>query len=301
MMHSRAVSIFGAGAWGSALAHVLQSNDISVRLWNRTQKAGTIASMVSAAPDGCELIIAISVQHTISVCQAMVKEHIRPRICWIASKGLDSATGNVLSLSIEKLFPNCTIGVLSGPNIANEITQGLPCGITLACKDAHVLSKGRDLFKKTQIITDTCDDLIGVQWWSALKNIMAIGYGLLQQSTLGHNMSATFLTMAAKEINAIVAAKGGKAATALSFSGIGDLVLTSHCPASRNRSYGQSFPQTPTHLVEGLATLQALRQHTFQCADWNLDTPVIQTIARVLDGTLCIKKFPNTLIAHATA
>jgi glycerol-3-phosphate dehydrogenase (NAD(P)+) len=169
----------------------------------------------------------------------------------------------------------------------------------LACQDADVLSQGQDLFKNTPMITDTCDDLVGVQWWSALKNIMAIGYGLLQQSTLGHNMSATFLTMAAKEINAIAQAKGGKASTALSFAGIGDLVLTSHCPASRNRSYGQLFPQTPCRLVEGLDTLQALRQHTLQCADWNVDTPVIQTIAKVLDGTLCIKKFPKMLMEHA--
>ncbi len=293
----RSISIFGAGAWGSALAHAIRGNGTSVTLWNRTPKPGTTSLLKHAAPPECEMILAIAVQHALSVCGSMLEANITPRICWIASKGLDSATGTILSTGISSYFPHCIMGVLSGPNIAREIEDGLGCGMTMACADEEVLVGGKALFSNTSLGIQTCQDVVGVQWWGALKNVMAIGYGLLQQSAVGHNMSATFLTLSTQEIAAIVHAKGGKSSTALSFAGIGDLILTSHCPAGRNRAYGQLFPQSPKSLVEGLDTLRAFQQHTLGSPDWTVPTPIIQSISMVLDGSLSIEDFPKAIMA----
>ncbi len=300
-MNQRPISILGAGAWGSALAHVMRQNGTHVTLWDCVAKPGVTTSLKEAAYPQCEMVIAISVQHVYRVFEQMAAEGVQPGICWIASKGIDLSTGTVLSQGIQNYFPNTTIGIFSGPNIAAEIQNNLPCGITLACENPDVLSKGKALFSGTTLDVDTSADVIGVQWWGALKNIIAIGYGLLQQSEVGYNMSATFLTLAIKELATIVKAKGGQAETALSFAGIGDLILTSHCPVGRNRAYGQSFPQAPRCLVEGLDTLTAFWNHTIQSPEWTLPTPIIRSIWGVLNEKILIGDFPRHILYHDSA
>ncbi|MBM3631819.1 MAG: hypothetical protein FJX00_02420, partial [Alphaproteobacteria bacterium] len=230
------VKIFGAGAWGSALAELIRENRHSVALWNRTPKPGASTCLTDALGPESHIVIAVSVQYVGQLCRVMASANISPDIIWIASKGLDNASGNPLYQSVQHYFPKATLGVISGPNIASEITHHLPCGITLACKNEDVLVQTKSLFP-SRILLETSTDVTGVSWWGALKNVMAIGYGLLQQSNMGYNMSATFLTLCAKEISAIVQEKKGYPETMLSFAGIGDLILTSHCPQGRNRAY----------------------------------------------------------------
>ena len=291
----RSVIILGAGAWGSALARLITNNGVSVTLWNRTFKPGVTSSLTKSLHDNGELIIAISVQHVDHVCRKILLDKINPKIIWIASKGLDGQSGDILGTLIQNHFPMAIIGVFSGPNIASEIDRGLPCGMTIACNHEETLLQGKALFPP-QMIIETSPDVIGVSWWGALKNVMAIGYGLLQHNQVGHNMSATFLTLCAKEINAVVQEKGGRYETMISFAGIGDLILTSHCPLGRNRAYGQNFPQHPRGLVEGLDTLRTLIQHTLGTTGWKTPTPIIQAIADVLDESLPLSEFYKKIV-----
>jgi glycerol-3-phosphate dehydrogenase (NAD(P)+) len=275
------VKVFGAGAWGSVLAGLIKEVHPSVSIWNRTPKPGSSTCLTQCLTPDAHIIIAISVQHVSHLFDRMRSKNISPRVLWVASKGLDGSCGKLLWEIAQERFPDAIIGVFSGPNIAREIASGLPCGITIACRDPDTLLQGKALFPP-RLIVETTTDVIGVSWWGALKNVMAIGYGLLQQRNVGYNMSATFLVQCAKEISAIVQEKGGCFETMLSFAGMGDLVLTSHCPQGRNRFYGEHFPEHPTHLVEGLDTLRALTQHTLAEKGWNIPTPIIQSISDII-------------------
>jgi glycerol-3-phosphate dehydrogenase (NAD(P)+) len=284
------VKIFGAGAWGSALGELIRENQRSVALWNRTPKPGSSTCLTEALGPDSHIIIAVSVQYVGHLCRVMALDSISPGIIWIASKGLDCESGNPLYQSVQRYFPKATIGVISGPNIASEITNHLPCGITIACEDEDILLQGKQLFP-SRILLETSTDVTGVSWWGALKNVMAIGYGLLQQSNIGYNMSATFLTLCAQEISTIALEKGGFSETMMSFAGIGDLILTSHCPQGRNRAYGQDFPKEPTRLVEGLDTLRTLMTQTQNVLTSR--TPIIHAIWDVLNHRLSVADFPN--------
>jgi|LauGreDrversion4_2_1035121.scaffolds.fasta_scaffold44537_1 glycerol-3-phosphate dehydrogenase (NAD(P)+) len=288
------VKIFGAGAWGSALAELIRETQHSVSLWNRTSKPGTSTYLTESISPQSHIIIAISVQHVGSFCHILKSENITPSVIWIASKGLDSESGNPLCTRVQEWFPSSMVGVISGPNIASEITHHLPCGMTIACENRNVLLQGKSLFPQRMLI-ETSTDVTGVSWWGALKNVMAIGYGLLQQSDMGYNMSATFLTLCAKEISAIAQEKGGCPETMLSFAGMGDLILTSHCPQGRNRAYGQDFPKEPTRLVEGLDTLRTLMHHSQGEKAWR--TPIITAIWDVLETRLSVKDFPARILS----
>jgi glycerol-3-phosphate dehydrogenase (NAD(P)+) len=290
------VKIFGAGAWGSALAELIRENQHSVALWNRTSKPGSSTCLTESLTPQSHMIIAISVQHVGAFCHTLTSENITPSVIWIASKGLDAESGNPLYTRVQEYFPQSIIGVISGPNIASEITNHLPCGITVACRDPETLLQGKALFPP-RILIETTTDVPGVSWWGALKNVMAIGYGLLQQSNMGYNMSATFLTLCAKEISTIVQEKGGRPETTLSFAGIGDLILTSHCPQGRNRAYGQDFPKEPTRLVEGLDTLRTLMQHGQDGKSCH--RPIITAIWDVLENRVSVKDFPGRISLHA--
>jgi glycerol-3-phosphate dehydrogenase (NAD(P)+) len=300
-MNRRPISILGAGAWGSALAHVMRQNGTQVTMWDCVAKPGVLTSLQQAVHPECAIVLAISVQQVYRVCEKMIQDGVQPAICWIASKGLDLSTGTILSQVVQKYFPNTTIGVFSGPNIAREVHHNQHCGMTLACQDPTVLRQGQDLFMGTTLHIDTSSDVIGVQWWGALKNIIAIGYGILQQSDVGYNMSATFLTCAIRELATIIKAKGGQAETTFSFAGIGDLILTSHCPAGRNRAYGQSFPQEPTCLVEGLDTLNAFWNHTIQSPEWRVSTPIIRSIWAVLNQKIDVASLSKCVIDTVSA
>ena len=290
------VKIFGAGAWGSALAELIRENQHLVALWNRTPKPGSSTCMTESLTPQSHIIIAISVQYVGSFCHILKSENMTPSVIWIASKGLDLASGNPLYTCVQEYFPSSMVGVISGPNIASEITNHLPCGITIACENPDVLLQGKRLFPQRMLV-ETSTDVAGVSWWGALKNVMAIGYGLLQQSDMGYNMSATFLILCAKEISGIVLEKGGCPETTLSFAGMGDLILTSHCPQGRNRAYGQHFPKEPTRLVEGLDTLRTLINHTLRDQESRARTPIIHAIWDVLEKRVSVKDFPARILS----
>ena len=258
--YPHSVTVLGAGAWGKALRSILMSQGVTVTWWNRSHKPHTTQDLATALANDPTVIMAISSAYVPELCQSIARLAAPLQRIWITSKGLDPETGDVLSTALKRHWPEASIGILAGPNIASEVAQGWHCGITLASNCHSLLDEARQWFDQSSLWSQISKDLVGVQWWSVLKNIVAIGYGLLEQKKAGHNLSATYLTMAMQEIAEFAELKGGVRDTALTFAAVGDVILTSHCPQGRNRVYGERFPAPPNSLVEGLETLKTLRQ-----------------------------------------
>ena len=84
----------------------------------------------------------------------------------------------------------------------------------------------------------TQDDVIGVEIAGALKNILAIGAGLIEGSGFGFNTKTALLSRGNLEIQKLVKHYGGKIQTLDGLAGVGDLVLTAYGQSSRNRTFG---------------------------------------------------------------
>ena len=137
------VTVIGGGSWGTAFAVVLRDHGHEVTLACRDPEQvsaivatgrnpryvshadlrGIAASTVSAAP------VAEANLAVVAVPSAAYGATVAalPGTCPILSltKGLDPATGNRLST----LVTNRPVTVLSGPNIAEEISRGLPAAV----------------------------------------------------------------------------------------------------------------------------------------------------------------------------
>lgn len=275
-------SILGAGAWGCALASILKKNHHDILIWNHQEKNGlawestTDLHRVFAFSD--MFIMAIPAQSMREVGYRLQKCG-SPKACIIASKGLESDTGYLMGEVLREIFPKVTLAALGGPHCAREVSQGLPFGMTFGT-DATSGSFQRDLqdgFSLPFIALEFTRDLIGVQVMGALKNIMAIGYGLLQQASSCENLRATYCVLAMREMIRVNVALGGYYDTAMTFAGWGDFILTNH--VGRNSQYGRQFPQEPSSLVEGRYTLSALLK---RMQESSIVCPIVESIARVL-------------------
>jgi glycerol-3-phosphate dehydrogenase (NAD(P)+) len=161
------------------------------------------------------------------------------------------------------------------------VIQGLPCATTIAFKEDEARNKSASWFQGGPLLVETSCDVEGVQVAGALKNVMAIGYGLLQQAQVGENALATYLTKAIQEIRTVIQAWGGRQETVLTSAGIGDLIVTCCSPYSRNSDFGRLFPSQSTQLVEGQYTLKGI----FKKTDAS-NIPLIKGIYEVISGII---------------
>ena len=84
----------------------------------------------------------------------------------------------------------------------------------------------------------TTDDVVGVEFGGALKNVIAIAAGIVAGMGLGHNTRAALLTRGLAEISRLAVYHGANPLTLGGLSGMGDLVLTCTGDLSRNRAVG---------------------------------------------------------------
>lgn len=297
-MNRNHVTILGAGAWGRALACAIAPSGKNILLWQRSlpavrtsfpqpeallegekfpwSKNMTITDCLDEAFCFSDTyIIALSTQSVLSVLSQLLTcpmQRKQDNFCFIiACKGIDIHTEKLISQLIQEKFPPSLIACIAGPNLAHEVQAGQACGLTIASLTADGLSRTYDLFKKSPFFLEKTHDIIGVQIIGALKNIMAIGFGLLQQQTSSANMHASYIAMAGHEIRQFLVDWGANPDTMNTFAGWSDLMVT--CQGGRNALFGRQFsysaaeitpmmppPPTPM-LTEGVATLRALKNH----------------------------------------
>ena len=215
-----------------------------------------------------------------------------PEVCFLASKGIEKETGVLLSEMISDLLPSCALGIVGGPNLASEVGQEFACGLTVAVSTKEVDTLARSFFSSSSFILEVSSDVIGVQIAGAMKNVMAIGYGFLQQTCSSENLWSSYLLLALKEIGRFIKALGGQTETILSFAGMGDLILTSHSPKGRNSQFGRLWPSCEGGLVEGVPTTSAVLKRAYAVG---IQLPLTQGINAVLQKEMDVSCWPSYL------
>ena|SRR6476469_4378665 len=283
---TKSITIIGGGAWGSTLATLASRNGQDVQLWSRRsperledvlEKADIVLSAVSMS----------GVRTVVETVSRAISAHT---IIVTATKGLDPVTTDTPSQIWQAAFPTHPIVVLSGPNLAKELQQGLPGASVVASIDNEAAVAVQRVFSSLNFRVYTNSDPLGVELGGTLKNVMAIAAGACDGLHLGTNAKAALLTRGLTEIIRIGDRWGAKAETFYGLSGLGDLLATCNSNLSRNYQVGyqlaggKTLAQVLANLegtAEGVNTTPVLIQRS-QSQD--IYVPISYQVYRLLQG-----------------
>lgn len=224
-----------------------------------------------------------------------------------ASKGLADDEGHRLSEVIAQKVAGITdrIVALSGPNHAEEVGAGLPCATVAASEAPEAVQIVQDLFMSPVFRVYRSDDIRGVEYGGALKNIMALACGVLDGIKLGDNSRAALMTRGLVEMTRFGVRFGAKMNTFFGLSGMGDLVVTCTSSHSRNHTAGVMMGEGKTAkeivegtnmVVEGMRT--ALLVHEIAKRE-HIDMPITEEVCCLINGEHTARKALEVLMARA--
>ena len=311
-MSFKSAGIIGAGAWGTALALVCGRAGLKTTLWAREPEIlRTIAEdgenslflpgvkfdvPVTATNDladlsGCELLLNVTPAQYLRASLQAFAPHARAGVPMIlCAKGVEQASLQLMTEVATEALPTAALAVLSGPSFAGEVARGLPTAVTLACADEAL---GREIAEAIALPTFrpyVATDMIGAEVGGAIKNVLAIGCGIVEGRGLGRSAHAALITRGFAEMTRLAEALGGEAETVAGLCGLGDLVLTCSSPQSRNMSVGLALGRGETlaqalagklSVAEGVASAPAARQ---LAAKVGVEIPISEGVAAILAG-----------------
>lgn len=307
-MENAKIIVIGTGAWGTALAVSLHNGAKSVTLWGRRlehvndllDKRRCIYLPGLEIPSGlhitndmneitkADLILWVApVQQSEQLLDALKPYIAKDAKVISCSKGLEIKSQKPLT-SIFKEQLNNAVGVLSGPNFADEVAQGLPAASTVAFENLDTAKEVAQILRHNTFRVYSHYDVVGVEIAGALKNVMAIAAGVVMGKKLGQNCLATLITRANAEIGRVLAALGGAPETNQTLAGIGDLILTCSSPKSRNTSLGIALAEgkdlatilsSRINVTEGVATTKVAFELTKK---HNVYSPIIRAVYEIV-------------------
>jgi glycerol-3-phosphate dehydrogenase (NAD(P)+) len=204
----------------------------------------------------------------------------------ILTKGLDPATGNRLSTRV----PGRPVAVLSGPNMAEEIADGLPSATVIASDDRDLAERLQAAINSMVFRVYVNDDLVGVELCAAAKNVIALAAGGVDGLGIGDNAKASLITRGLVEMARLGEASGGQPETFAGLAGMGDLNVTCYSGYGRNRRAGELIARGASadeaaaeigQVVEGLTTAPVLRDLSHRLG---VELPITEGVCRVLGG-----------------
>jgi glycerol-3-phosphate dehydrogenase (NAD(P)+) len=295
------VAVIGAGSFGAAISNLL-SHNAKVLLYSRnaglvqeinaTHRIGSlrISPLIEATSDiedvtrRCNLLFPVVPSLAFREMMQRIGPHLRPyHILIHGTKGLDVhgisdediLAGRLrlehvstMSQVIQQESVVRRVGCLSGPNLAEEILEGLPTATVIGTVFKEVFNEGKAVLGSEQFHVFHTQDILGAELAGALKNTIALGSGILRGKGLGKNIQAMLITRGLVEMIHFGNAFGAENNAFFGTAGIGDLVATATSKKSRNFTFGYrlgrgetfaEIQQTMPELAEGVRTLKITR------------------------------------------
>ena len=270
------ITIFGSGAWGTAIALLLHDNGHKVTLWSKFEDEiaelrntrvnpllkgvdipkdiELVTDVAEAASDAGAIVIAVpsfAVRETVD----MLKGHIGEGCLIVCmSKGIEKDTSSLFTEIIKSVLgDNIPIAAVSGPTHAEEVARRIPTACVAASEDIAVAEQVQGLLMNGNFRVYTSTDVIGVELGAALKNVIALSAGICDGLGLGDNTIASLMTRGLAEIAELCVRMGGRKETLAGLAGLGDLIVTCMSRHSRNRRAG-------VLVGKGVSALDAMRE-----------------------------------------
>jgi glycerol-3-phosphate dehydrogenase (NAD(P)+) len=307
--------VVGAGAWGTAFSLHLARLGRPVSLSPRRPEQAAALSASRENPDylpgvalpqsvrvtadlasalaGADVALIAAPVQSLGATAARIRAALGPSagmpLVISLAKGLELGTHRRPSEVLSAELPGAAVGSLAGPSNAAEVARGLPAAMVLATSRAGPATAALQAeLSSATLRVYTSDDLPGVEFGGALKNIYAIASGCCQGLGLGDNANAALLTRALAEMVRVGAALGARAETFYGLSGFGDLAATCHGGWSRNREFGQRIGEGGVvadlisgrkTVVEGYRTTESFAE---LCAGRGIDAPILRQVNAIL-------------------
>jgi glycerol-3-phosphate dehydrogenase (NAD(P)+) len=271
------------------LAALAAENDHQITLWSRRMDTPLAPAIAPA-----NVIICATSMRGVRQVIRQIKALSTDVIIVSATKGLDPESSAVETLPLlpsqlwQAAFPDNPIVVLSGPNLADEIQQGLPAATVAASEDHAAAVTIQAILSSNRFRVYTNPDRLGVELCGALKNVIAIAVGVCDGLHLGTNAKSALITRGLTEIIRLGQYWGIDPTTFYGLAGIGDLMATCNSPLSRNYQVGYALAQGKTlaeiltvlqGTAEGLNTTSVLLQ---LAAQQSIELPIATQVANLI-------------------
>jgi glycerol-3-phosphate dehydrogenase (NAD(P)+) len=254
------IAVIGAGSWGTTVASVAAANTPTV-LWARRESVVQAINTnhvnpdyINSVPLSAKLRATSSLEEAVSSADVLVmavpsqgfrqvleeaKPFLRPWVPVVSlSKGLEAGTMLRMSEVAKQVLPGHPVAVLTGPNLASEISIGQPAATVVAIDDAVIATALQELFSSPTFRVYTNPDVVGCEIAGVVKNVIAIASGMAQGMGFGDNTRATLITRGLAEMTRLAVALGGHPMSLSGLAGMGDLIATCSSTSSRNTSVG---------------------------------------------------------------
>ncbi|MDE5545253.1 MAG: hypothetical protein K2N92_00515 [Malacoplasma sp.] len=311
---NKRICILGTGAWATALGirlslngatvfmygvDVFEVNDINSGYNKKYFGENKFVSSLSATTDLSTaigdskfIILAFPSNYLIEVLRKMrtIISRNSNVILINTIKGLDPVTHGVLSKTIKKELKGykAKLVTLSGPSLASDVFNLKPTIINVSGKNKETVSSVVNLFNSNEFKVIPITDFKGIQIYSSMKNLLAIGAGIVSEKYNSISSISALITLGLKEILLICKHMGAKKSTLLSFCGVGDAFLSCFSNDSRNFNFGKLIYNHGIRkaltlnkkTVEGYQVYKVAKNIIFK---YKLFCPVFSTLIEVLD------------------
>ena len=336
------VGVIGAGSFGTAIANVLAYN-VEVLLFSRKQETVEeinrthfhlgvdLSRRITATNDlaelarQCTLIFPIVPSTSFRRMMQALAPYLRPHHIIIhGTKGFDLkdmdeddlnthgviVTRNQVRTMSEVVREESNVvrvGSLSGPNLAAEIMAGQPAATLVGSRFREVIQAGQAALNSRHFRVFGSYDILGAELAGALKNIIALGSGVLGGLGLGRNIQGLLIARGLAEMVYFGKSLGASSQAFIGVAGIGDLVATATSINSRNYTFGtrlakgetaRQIRETMPELAEGVRTLRIARQLARQ---YKLHVPITTTLHAVVFEDLAVEKALEYLMTYPYA
>ncbi len=308
------IAVLGAGSWGTALARHLASLGNDVYLWSRRtdlvdelkgtrENSNYLPGIV--IPD--QVRVTSDLEETLSGAKTVlycVPSHSFRNMLTASLPGIKAGTLIVNTakgieedtmLRMSQVFTRVAGAersvdyvTLSGPSHAEEVARNMPTAVVVASTTQKSAEAAQDLFMGDSFRVYTNPDITGVELGGALKNIIALGTGIVDGLNGSDNAKAALMTRGLAEITRLGVAMHANPLTFAGLAGIGDLIVTCTSMHSRNRRAGieigrgkelNEVLKDMRMVVEGVRTTGVTHE---LAAKWGVEMPITEQVYQVL-------------------
>ena len=325
------VTVLGTGAWGTTLAQVLCDAGHQVLIWGRNNE---VVTEINASRSNHKFLPGIylpeNLHATVNIEEAFqfgeaivlavpaqtLRENLKnwsaifPKNVPIIStlKGIEAETmSRMTEVIVEELGTDSSlIGLITGPNLAGELSLREPAGAVAASSNPQLQLLMIDLFTTPYFRIYPSDDLVGCELAGAAKSVVALAVGMTIGMNLGENTQAMIITRGLSEVARFGQSYGANPLTFLGLAGMGDIVASCGSALSRNRQFGEAYGRTGTmdgarsevaKTVEGVASAPAIRELAHRVG---VEVPIIEVMADAVTGSITPHQAMERLMSVST-
>ena len=306
-------TVLGSGAWGTTLAQVLCDSGQDVLIWGRNSDSVNeinnknanskylpgieLPKQLRATLDvqeafdfGDAIVLAIPAQSLRENLSGWVKNFPSDKPVISTLKGIEAETQLRMTEVVTEILgiPPARIGLITGPNLAGELSLRQPAGAVAASSNTEISEMMIEAFTTPYFRIYPSEDLVGCELAGAAKSVIALAVGMAIGLELGENTQAMIITRGLSEVARFGNAYGANPLTNLGLAGMGDLVASCGSGLSRNRTFGEALGRSGTmaqarikvaKTVEGVASAAAIRELAHRVG---VEVPIIEVVADVV-------------------